>query len=132
MKIVYVIGPLRGPTHWCVSENVRFAERLGLEVARLGAMPLIPHKNTENFDGLLTAEFCIEGTKELLRRSDAAITVEALGADWLHSSGSRGEVLEMEMLGRPVFHSLESLKVWLFEVRAQDPSKRAYPVDNHH
>ena len=90
MKVVYIIGPFRGKSHWEVAENVRNAERLGLEVAKLGAMPLIPHKNTENFDGLLTDEFWIEGTKELLRRADAAITVAAIGIDYTKSEGERG------------------------------------------
>ena len=114
MKVVYIIGPFRGKSHWEVAENVRNAERLGLEVAKLGAMPLIPHKNTENFDGLLTDEFWIEGTKELLRRSDAAITVTAIEIDYSKSTGSRGEVHEMlEILKRPVFHDLTDLKRWL-------------------
>jgi hypothetical protein len=76
-------------------------------------MPLIPHKNTENFNGLLDDAFWIEGTKELLRRCDAAITVEAIGANWKHSVGSVGEVSEMTELGRPTFHSLDLLKTWL-------------------
>ena len=114
MKVVYIIGPFRGKSHWEVAENVRNAERLGLEVAKLGAMPLIPHKNTENFDGLLTDEFWIEGTKELLRRGDAAITVAAIGIDYTKSDGSLGEVIEMEkILKRPVFHYLHSLQQWL-------------------
>ena len=114
MKVVYIIGPFRGKSHWEVAENVRNAERLGLEVAKLGAMPLIPHKNTENFDGRLTDEFWIEGTKELLRRADAAITVAAIGIDFTMSEGSAGEVHEMEeILKRPVFHSLADLELWL-------------------
>jgi len=116
MKVVYIIGPFRGKTHWQVYQNVQNAERLGLEVARRGAMPLIPHKNTENFDGLLTDEFWIEGTKELLCRADAAITVEAIGIDWRKSTGSVGEVEDMEkVLKRPVFHSLADLALWLRE-----------------
>ena len=114
MKVVYIIGPFRGKSHWEVSENVRNAERLGLEVAKLGAMPMIPHKNTENFDGLFADEFLIEGTKELLRRSDAAITVMAMGIDYKKSQGSMGEVIEMtERLRRPVFHALPELRRWL-------------------
>jgi hypothetical protein len=116
MKIVYIIGQFRGKTHWQVYQNVQNAERLGLEVAKLGAMPLIPHTNTGNFDGLLTDEFWIEGTKELLHRSDAAITVEAIGLDWRKSTGSVGEVEDMEeVLKRPVFHSLADLALWLRE-----------------
>src|SRR4030066_2171198 len=107
MKVVYIIGPFRASTQWDIAKNVQNAEKLGLEVAKLGAMPLIPHKNAENFNGLLNDDFWIEGTKELLRRADAAITVEALGIDWTKSVGSVGEVGEMHRLDRPTFHSLE-------------------------
>lgn len=114
MKVVYVIGPFRAATHWDLLQNVRQAERLGLEVAKRGAMPLIPHNNTANFNGLLSEDFWVEGTKELLRRADAAITVEAIGGEWQKSVGSVGEVREMgEVLGRPVFHHLEHLRLWL-------------------
>ena len=113
MKVVYVIGPFRAKTHWDVRLNVLVAERLGLEVSKLGAMPLIPHKNTENFDGLLDENFWVEGTKELLRRCDAAITVAAIGERWEHSRGSIGEVQEMDRLARPVFHALADLEKWL-------------------
>jgi hypothetical protein len=115
MKVVYCIGPFRAPTHWGVQQNVRIAEQLGLEVARLGAMPIIPHKNTENFDGLLTDEFWLEGTKELLRHSDAAITVKAIGFDYSGSTGSRDEVEEARVQCLPVFHDLLHLKMWLQE-----------------
>lgn len=114
MKVVYVIGPFRGKTSWDVVLNCRRAELLGFAVAKLGAMPLIPHNNTKNFNGLLTEDFWVEGTKELLRRCDAAITVEAIGESWMMSVGSQGEVNEMlHELRRPVFHNLQSLEMWL-------------------
>ena len=113
MKVVYVIGPFRGKTTWDVVLNCRNAELLGLEVAKLGAMPLIPHNNTKNFNGLLEEEFWVEGTKEILRRSDAAITVAAIGFRWEQSQGSIGEVQEMDRLVRPVFHALPDLEAWL-------------------
>jgi hypothetical protein len=115
MKLGYIIGPFRAPTHWEVQQNVRNAERLGLEVAKLGAFPVIPHKNTENFDGLLTDEFWLEGTRALLLRCDFAITVEAIGLPWKHSQGSFGEVVSASSIEPeiPVFHSLPMLDSWL-------------------
>lgn len=107
--IVYVAGRFRGPTNWDVQQNVRRAEVLSLEVARLGAMPLCPHKNTQHFDGLLTPEFWIEGTKELLRRSDAVIVLP----DSDDSVGTKGEIMEANHLGIPVFYSLKDLAQWL-------------------
>jgi hypothetical protein len=113
MKVVYIIGPFRAKNHWEVMQNVLRAEMLGLVVARSGSMPLIPHKNTENFNGLLDDDFWLEGTKELLRRCDAAITVEAINYSCDDSAGSKGEIDEMIKLGRPVFRSLPGLLAWL-------------------
>jgi hypothetical protein len=109
VKVVYVAGPFRGPTPWDVAENVRQAERLGLEVARLGAMPLIPHANTSLFDGQLSAKFWLDGTLELLRRSDAMI----LTPDWEQSSGARAEFKDALERRQPVFYTLGELAAWL-------------------
>ena len=67
MKVIYIAGPFRGDTSWQIECNVRDAEALGLEVARAGAMPLIPHANTRFFDGELTDDFWLRGTLALLR-----------------------------------------------------------------
>jgi hypothetical protein len=109
MKVVYIAGRFRGNTAWEVAENVRIAERVGFEVARLGAMPLIPHANTAHFDGTFTAEFWLEGTLELLRRCDADLTVD----NWLKSAGAQLEVVEARKRGMPVFHDHGDLAEWL-------------------
>jgi hypothetical protein len=109
MKIVYIAGPFRGPTAWDIERNVRRAEELGFEVSKLGAMPLIPHTNTRFFHGNGTDAFWLEGTLELLRRSNAVITVDG----WTNSSGARGEVVEARALSLPVFHDLHELAAWL-------------------
>lgn len=99
MKVIYIAGPFRAPTQWGIAENVRAAERWGKVVGEMGAMPLIPHANTAHFHGLMTDEFWIEGTKELLRRCDAALMIPG----WEKSTGARGEKAEAERLGMPVF-----------------------------
>lgn len=114
MKVVYVIGPYRSRNPWEVLQNVQRAEQLGAEVVKLGAMPIITQKITEGINCLADDDFWTEGTKELLRRSDAAITVEAIGYSWRDSIGSVGEVKEMgDVLVRPVFHELNHLRLWL-------------------
>jgi len=99
MKIVYIAGPFRGKTAWQIAENVRNAERIGLEVAKQGAMPLIPHANTAHFHGTLEDQFWLDGTLELLRRCDAIM----LCPGWEKSVGSQEERAEMYRLKRPVF-----------------------------
>jgi len=109
MKIVYIAGKLRGATSWAIEQNVRYAEGLGLDVARLGAMPLIPHANTRFFQGECTDQLWLEGTLELLRRSDAVLMVPG----WETSQGALGEKKEADQLGKPVFFSVAEVAKWL-------------------
>jgi hypothetical protein len=116
MKLGYIIGPFRADTAWQIEQNVRNAETLGLEVARLGAFPVIPHANTRFFHGSLSDDFWLRGTRDLLVRvADFAITVEAIGFPWTHSVGSQEEVALTKSLGRPVFYRLSALESWLQE-----------------
>lgn len=96
MPIVYVAGPFRGKTSWDIAENVRHAERFGLVVARLGAMPLIPHANTALFHGQLDDQFWLDGTLRLLEVSDAIAMIPR----WRDSSGARAEREWFEKWGR--------------------------------
>jgi hypothetical protein len=109
MKVIYCAGKFRGPNGWAVAENIRAAERLGFEVAQLGAAPLIPHANTASFDRTLDDKFWIDATLELLRRCDAIILVPG----WEHSVGACGEKTEAERLGLPVFFAVGELREWL-------------------
>lgn len=113
MKVIYVAGRFRGETAWDVAQNIRTAEVRGFEVAKLGAMPLIPHANTAQFDRTLTAEFWLDGTLELLRRCDAVLTVD----NWQRSAGAVNEVKEAEARGMPVFHEISALNLWLIETK---------------
>jgi hypothetical protein len=87
MKVIYIAGPVRAPTPWDVTENIRAAERWAFEVAKLGFMPLCPHSNTGHFHGSLSETFFIDGTAELLRRCDGAVFIPG----WPKSMGSQGE-----------------------------------------
>lgn len=116
MKVVYVAGRFRGVTHREIQLNVLAAEEAGLDVAKFGAMPLIPHKNTENFHGLLNDQFWINGTSELLRRCDAIYIFN--DSDLAKSEGTRGELELARRLGLPVFYDLETLEGWLLSEAA--------------
>ncbi|MFA5053195.1 MAG: DUF1937 family protein [Parcubacteria group bacterium] len=115
MKVVYIAGPYRAPTQWQREQNIFKAREVGVMVARLGAMPLIPHSNTAHMDGIADDQFWLDGTLELCRRCDALVTV--LG--WKDSSGAQNEVKEIYALGKPVFHSQDQLSMldfaqWLY------------------
>ena len=109
MQVVYIAGPFTGKTAWDVEQNVRRAEILALEVARLGAMPLCPHTNTRFFYGQCDEEFWYAGTMELLCRCDAVFMVPG----WEHSKGATTERACAIELGIPVFHGVHGLSNWL-------------------
>lgn len=109
MRVIYIAGAYRAKTTWERDRNIHAARLRGAEVVSLGAMPLIPHSNTSHMDGLAEDQFWLDGTLELLRRSDAVFTVEG----WARSVGATGEVREARARGIPVFHELYELGSWL-------------------
>ena len=110
MKLIYVAGPFSAPTREGVEANIARAVRLGLEVARIGCMPVIPHANTAHpdFEMLQPYQFWIDGTIELLRRCHAVILTE----NWEISSGARAEKADAESRGQPVFFTVAELEKW--------------------
>lgn len=110
-KLVYIAGPYSGPDRMAVLANIARAERLGIEVAKAGAMPVIPHANTAHveFEMVQPYPFWIAGTMALLRVCHAVITTD----DWERSSGARGEVADALKRNMPVFYSVEELAEWL-------------------
>ena len=110
MKLVYVAGPLMAANDWEIRENIHRAAALGLEVAKLGCYPVIPHTNTGSvFIGTITPEFWYAGTLELLRRCDAMI----LTPDWEDSKGARAEVEDAKHRGQPIFSGVNDLRIWM-------------------
>lgn len=102
MKVVYIAGPFRGAHAWAIAENIRAAERVGFEIAKLGAMPLIPHANTAHFHGALPDQFWLDGTMELLRRCDGVVFMEG----WEDSEGCRREHDEACRLGLSTWYDV--------------------------
>lgn len=120
MILVYVAGPFSAPTREGVEANIRRAVDLGVEVAKLGAFPVIPHANTADprFEHVQPYQFWIDATMAMLRTCDALITVPG----WEKSSGARGEVEWMKrartVRGRSVvFHSIEALERHLEDLK---------------
>ncbi len=118
--LIYIAGPFTGPTAWHIAENVREAERWGLEVAYAGGMPVIPHANTHLFHGQLTADFWYAGTLALMRACHGVF----LCPRWKESDGARGEEVEARRLGIPVCDSAIDLERGFID-RCADNAKRA-------
>lgn len=110
MILCYVAGPFSAPTREGVEANIRKAERMGLEVAKLGLMPVIPHTNTSHpdFEHIQPYQFWVEGTLELLKACQVMILCEG----WEKSSGSRGEKFYAATHGIAHFESIQDLKDW--------------------
>ena len=112
MRVIYIAGKYRAPSPWGIENNIRAAEVIALEVAKLGAAPLAPHPMYRYYQGSLPDEFWLQGTLELLRRCDAVMLVPG----WEQSTGARGEKVEAERRGMPVFSKLDDLEWWLKNV----------------
>jgi hypothetical protein len=119
MKMVFVAGPYRGANEWEVTQNIRRAEALALELWRVGLAVICPHKNTAYFGGADRDDIWLAGGLEMVRRSDAVVCTP----DWEKSIGARSEVALAEELGIPVFNNIQEVQKWLkFQDRSQSPS----------
>ncbi|MDX1527025.1 MAG: DUF1937 family protein [Gammaproteobacteria bacterium] len=90
MKLYYVAGPFSAKTREGVEENIRAADFVGRQLARICLYPVVPHNNTAHpqYERLQPYPFWIAGTLELLKCCDALVVVPG----WEESSGARGEV----------------------------------------
>ena len=111
MKLIYIAGRFSGPTRADVERNIVTATHVGLEVARAGAMPVIPHSMTAHpdFERVQPYEFWIEGTLRQLDSCDAVMCVPG----WETSKGAMFEVARAITRKMPVFERIEELKAWL-------------------
>lgn len=109
LRVIYIAGPYRAATEWGVVRNIRAAEALAVEVWRLGAVAICPHKNSAMFGGVVSDDAILAGDLEILRRCDAVLVTD----NWRDSAGARGEVHEAKRIGLPVFDSLTALGEWL-------------------
>ncbi len=114
MKVVYIAGPFRGPNAWEIEENIRRAERLALEVWRIGAAALCPHTNTRFFQGAADDAVWLDGDLELLKRCDAVL----MTLDWNRSTGATAERRWAQTCGIPVFYLVADLQMWLESAQA--------------
>lgn len=98
MKLVYVAGPYRAKTEWQLTQNIREAEALALQLWQAGFAVICPHKNTAYFGGAADDSVWLEGDLVMLRKCDAVVCTER----WNESEGAKAEVEEAKRLGIPV------------------------------
>ena len=100
MKQIYIAGSFRGKHSWEIHQNVLEAEAKGAELIGQGYAPIIPHKITENMQGLYPDETFLEVCMEWLKRSDSIYMLPG----WLFSEGSREELKLAQELGLEVIY----------------------------
>lgn len=99
MKVAFVSGPYRANTVSGIVHNIKRAEKVAVELWRMGYAVICPHKNSALFDGLCDDSVWLKGDLELLHRCDCVVLVPG----WSRSKGSITERAEAIRLGIPVF-----------------------------
>jgi hypothetical protein len=100
LPLIYIAGPFRAATPWEIEYNIRKAETLGFEVARLGGIPVIPHTMYRFFQNALPDEFWLKCGLGLLQSCNAL----AATVGWQESKGAQGEINHAEtQLKIPIF-----------------------------
>ena len=112
MKVVYIAGKYRDTRgEWYVMQNIREAERIALQIWKLGGVALCPHMNTRFFGGALPDETWLRGDKELLKRCDALFQMN----NALDSEGAKVEIGYARILNMPVLKGTVQLRDFLEE-----------------
>jgi len=122
MQVIYVAGPFMALSDYEVQLNIASAGKVGLECAKKGWSPIIPHKNTGGFENCdihpedtSDEDFWYEATMELLRKADAVVMCPG----WLRSHGSQMEFNAAKDLGIPVYETVEQVPD-LFQEEGRD------------
>jgi hypothetical protein len=108
IKLMYIAGPYSGKTAEETKLNIHCAQQAGKLVARKGWMPVIPHKNTEDFEYLcpeISEDFWYSGTMSMLLACDAIF----MCFGWENSKGSIAEhnkAIEFEI---PIYYETQTI-----------------------
>ena len=103
IKIAYVAGPYRGPTHHAVATNIAAARSVATHLWSLGYAVICPHLNSAFMSGVAPEETFLEGGLEMIRRCDMLVLVEG----WQASEGTAREIEVAREHGIPVFSDIE-------------------------
>jgi hypothetical protein len=102
MPRIYVAGPFRAETPYQIERHIRAAEDLGLVVAKMGAVPVIPHTMYRYYQDSLPDEFWLEAGLSILSTCHAVAVV--LPHDQIsRSRGTTEEVLTARADNKTIF-----------------------------
>lgn len=101
MKKIFIAGPYHGANSLDVDQHTSRAEELGLRVAEMGGLPVIPHTMYRYWGRTLNADYWPARGIELLDVCDAVYVV----AGYQSSRGTLAEISRAIMAGMRVFYS---------------------------
>ncbi len=107
-KLVYVAGPISAPSKEGIEANIERGRLAGLEVWKLGLIPIIPHLNSLGMyeSGSVTAERIYLSDLEILGRCDVVLRLSG----WETSRGTCYETAWANFKKIPIFDDIELLK----------------------
>lgn len=106
MKLIYIAGPFKAENQWLVHCNIHYAMTVAADVARLGHLPVCPHRMLGEMQGLLPEPFFIAGCLDLLARCDIMLVC----GEYKTSRGTLAEIAHAEQERIPVFYTLNELR----------------------
>ena len=124
IPLIYIGFPYTAATRERVQLNVQAATHLGCLVAEAGLSPLMPTRNSYNFDIFCkgdtdahelatSADFWLAATEQQLLVCDAAI----FGAGWHKSYGCNQEMAVCKENSIPAFTDIRELQQWAEDIK---------------
>jgi hypothetical protein len=124
---IYVTGKFRALTPYQIELNIRRAEDLALQVARLGGIPVCPHTMYRFYQHSLPDQFWIEATLSLLTTCHAMV-VDQPYIYIADSVGTTGEIKLCTEKSVPLFYddptvpnNTTALAIWISKWRNSVP-----------
>ena len=109
---VYVAGPFIGETPWETHRNVTIAEEMSAyiwEHCGEGVLVLTPHLNSGNMIGVSHERTFINAYLKVVGMCDATYILP----DWEYSKGTKGEIIRVIELRKPLFFDVDELVTWV-------------------
>jgi hypothetical protein len=109
MIVVMISAPFFASTYWEVTQNIRWAEALALEVALdRDLMPVLMHTMYKDFCDTFPREYWNGISLELLKRSDVLLMEKG----WPNSQDCVDELNACKAVKKPHFYSIKDLIEW--------------------
>ena len=115
MKRIYIAGPIRAGSELNRQLNIIAAEKVGAEVAKVGAAVFVPHSQARYYQHVKPDAWWIAQDLEWLKCAHAMVVTDTGPQEWTESEGTMEEVNFCMNNNIPIFYSSEFSKFvdWL-------------------